>query len=123
MIPFLEYPPLVNSPIALTAYSEGSKEFVALSEEVSSLLNKKTTEVVEDRISKGFYSCLFLVPKSSGQWRPVLDTSALNFFIQKMKFKMETSQSVLSFIQQGNWVITLDMQDVHFHIPIHPGNT
>ena len=68
----------------------------------------------------GFYNRLFLVMKASGSWRPVLDVSRLNKFITKTKFSMETIQSVLSFIQQNDWMISMDMKDAYFHVPIHP---
>ncbi|XP_066946936.1 uncharacterized protein [Macrobrachium rosenbergii] len=51
---------------------------------------------------------------------PVLGVSALNLFVQTAKFKMETSQLVLSAIHQGDWMVTIDMQDAYFHIPVHP---
>ena len=40
--------------------------------------------------SPGFYSRLFLVPKNGGQWRPIIDLSALNAFIDCPSFTMET---------------------------------
>lgn len=37
-----------------------------------------------------------------------------------MNFKMKMNHSVLSSIYQGNWMITVDMQDTYFNIPSHP---
>lgn len=55
-----------------------------------------------------------------GGWRPILDVSALNLFILKTKFHMETICSVMSSMQQRGWMVTLDMQDAYFHVPVHP---
>lgn len=35
---------------------------------------------------------------------------------------METNHSVLASIHQGDWMVTLDMQDAYLHIPIHPSS-
>ena len=32
---------------------------------------------------------------------------------------METTQSVLDSIQKGDWMVSMDMSDAYFHIPIH----
>ena len=38
------------------------------------------------------------------------------------KFRMETVQSVLSSVRQGDWMVSLDLKDVYLQIPIHPEN-
>ena len=83
------------------------------------MTQKNAIEEVKDD-SPGFYNRLFLVLKASGTWRPVLDVSRLNNFVIKTKFSMETTQSVLNSIQRGDWMISMDMRDAYFHIPIHP---
>ena len=82
------------------------------------MLEKAAIERVQE-INPGFYNRLFLVLKASGTWRPVLDVSRLNTFVTKTKFSMETTQSVLDSIQQGDWMVTMDMKDAYFHVPIH----
>ena len=68
----------------------------------------------------GFYSRLFVVMKASGDWRPVIDLSILNKFVEQTPFKMETVQSVLSSIRKDDWMISLDLKDAYFQVPIHP---
>jgi hypothetical protein len=68
--------------------------------------------------SRGYYSRLFLVPKTSGKWRPVIDLSNLNNYILKEKFKMETSRTVLLALKQGEWATSMDLSDAYFHVPI-----
>lgn len=36
-------------------------------------IQKRAIEAVKDMNSKEFYNCLFILPKSLGGWRPVLD--------------------------------------------------
>ena len=69
--------------------------------------------------SPGFYSCLFLVKKASGSWRPIIDLSTLNGFITSSRFHMETPRSVLNSIRPGDWMISLDLQDAYLQVPVH----
>ena len=67
--------------------------------------------------SPGFYSRLFVVLKSSGAWRPVIDLSTLNLRIQQTSFKMVTLQSVLLSVRPGDWMVSLDLKDVYLQVP------
>ena len=58
------------------------------------MMTKGVLEIVSDP-DPSFYSRLFLVEKSSGGWRPVIDLSPLNEFVQQTPFRMETPNSVL----------------------------
>ena len=117
-IPFLLPPPLSVSPVALTAYQPGSERFRALEEEVTALIEKGAIVPVSDSVP-AFYNRLFVVPKATGGWRPVLDVSRLNKFVDLTSFSMESSRSVLNAIRQGDFLLTTDMKDGYFHIPIH----
>ena len=67
---------------------------VALEEVTLGLVTKGAVELAP-LPSPGFYSCLFVVWKTSGSWRPVIDLSTLNRFVDVSHFQMETIQSVL----------------------------
>ena len=85
---------------------------------------------MKDLLSKGalespspgpvFYSLLFITPKVTGGWRPVINLSRLNHFVQLSHFHMETAQSVFQFISPGDWMISLDLQDAYLQVPVHP---
>ena len=79
-------------------------------------------ERVENVKSFGFYSRLFLVPKPHQRWRPVIDLSRLNTFLQVEKFKMETPESIRTSLIPGEWVSSIDLSDAYLHIPIHPSS-
>ena len=68
--------------------------------------------------SPGFYRP-FLVPKPNHQWRPILDQSTLNTFLNTESFKMENPETIRSSLQAGEWVTSIDFKDAYFHIPIH----
>ena len=68
----------------------------------------------------GFYSRLFVVPKASGGFRPVIDLSFLNKHVITTKFRMEMVRTVLSSIKRGDWMVSVDLKDAYLQVPIHP---
>ena len=72
--------------------------------------------------SPGYYSCLFVTPKVTGGWRPVIDLSRLNHSVLISHFHMETGQSVLQSLRPGDWIVSLDLQDAYLQIPVHPSS-
>lgn len=121
-LPFSPQPPaLSNAPLYLRAYHQGSERHSFLSKEVASLQEKGAVEIVKSP-SPGYYSRLFLVPKASGGWRPIIDLSPLNKSLQLTDFKMETVASVITAIRAGDFMASIDLQDAYFQIPVHPAS-
>ena len=67
---------------------------------------------------KEFISNIFLVPKKTGDMRPVINLNPLNQFVGKIHFKMENIQMALNLISQGDYMISIDLKDAYFSIPI-----
>ena len=61
----------------------------------------------------------FLVPKPNNRWRPILDLSTLNTFLNTGTFKMETPETIRTSLQAGEWVTSIDFKEAYFHISIH----
>ena len=94
---------------------------MALHSEVQALLEKRAIVRVDSGEQRpGFYSVYFLVPKSNGSLRPILDLRRLNAFIKRLPFKMLTSAEVLQSVSAGEWFTLIDLEDAYFHVPIHP---
>ena len=89
-----------------------------LREHVQELLDKGAVEEVWDQHSKGFYSHMFLVPKKNGKLRPIINLRQLNSHLVCPSFKMETSSSVATAVQPGDWATSIDLTDAYFHVPI-----
>lgn len=117
-IPLHSLPPLSRSPRQLVSYSTDSERGKALDLEITSLLDKFAVE--EAPPNSGFYSRLFLVPKASGGFRPVIDLSLLNRHVTTTRFRMETVRTVLASIKQGDWMTSVDLKDAYLQVPIHP---
>ena len=118
-IPFLRSPPLSEVPIPMPSYNPLSTKGVVLGEVTRALIAKGAVELAP-LPSPGFYSHLFLVWKTSGSWRPVIDLSALNLFMDVSHFQMETIQSVLLSVRQGDWMASIDLKEAYLQVPVHP---
>ena len=119
LIPFLSRPPLSAVPIPMPSYNPLSTKGVALREVTQALIAKGAVELAP-LPSPGFYSCLFVVWKTSGSWRPAIDLSTLNRFVDVSHFRMETIQSVLLSVRQGDWMASIDLKEAYLQVPIHP---
>ena len=118
-VPFLDSPPpLSRTPVSFPTYRAGSPRAQALRQEIEGMLAKGALEIAQDP-GPGFYSRLLLVEKASGGWRPVIDLSHLNEFVQLTPFKMETVASVLLSVREGDFLASLDLKDAYLQIPIH----
>lgn len=118
---FTSQPPLRREPFWTQVPGDTNKA-TALRTEVQALFDKNATELVSDVTSQGFYSRLFVVPKPGGKWRPVIDLSSLNAFIDPPKFRMETAAAVRNSVRPGEYAISLDLSDAYLHVPIAPSS-
>ena len=120
-LPFLSTPPLSNVPIPMPSYSPTSIKGAALEEVTLGLITKGAVELAS-LPSPGFYSRLFVVWKTSGSWRPVIDLSHLNRFVDVSPFQMETIQSVLLLVRQGDWMASIDLKEAYLQVSVHPAS-
>ena len=111
-------PPLSPVPLPLLSYSSSSIWGLALAAAVDDLRMKDAIELASSE--PGCYSCLLVTPKVTGSWRPVIDLSRLNHFVKVSHFRMETSLSVLQSLRPGDWMVSIDLQDVYLQVPVHP---
>ncbi|KAK7895505.1 hypothetical protein WMY93_020830 [Mugilogobius chulae] len=110
--------PPVFGRVRMTIIQDPAKA-LALDQEISTLLVKGAIVPVNPRLDPGgFYSRYFLVPKKTGDLRPVLDLRGLNVFLKVMPFRMLRTAEVLQAISAGEWFTTLDLKDAYFHVPI-----
>ena len=101
----------------MVSYSPTSTKGIVPEEVTLSLVEKGVVELAP-LPSPGFYSRMFVVWKTSGLWTPVIDLSVFNRFIFKTP-KMETIQSVLLSVRQGDWMVSIDLREAYLQVPVH----
>lgn len=94
---------------------------LTLQQELKTNLLKGAVEPVPSSSGVGFYSTQFTVPKAdSGRHRQVSNLRPLNQFLVHRHFKMESLTMLQEVLQQGDLLMSLDIQDAFFHVSIHP---
>ena len=110
---------LVRTPLFRGVWSTPvpCKEIEVLSNKVEDLLRKSVIVLTPlDQVRIGYYSTYFLVPKSDGGLRPILNLY-FNLNVSKTSFKMQTLRSIMVVMQQ-QWMASVDLKDAYFHVPV-----
>ena len=68
-------------------------------------------------VSGKFLSNLFLVEKSDGGKRPMINLKNLNSFIPYQHFKMEGLHLMKDLLQDWDYMCNIDLRDAYFTIP------
>ena len=89
----------------------------AAREHIASLLKKKAI-VRCKKSDRGFTSSVFLVPKTDGGFRMILNLKEFNKYAEKIHFKMETLQSILFLVTQNCFMTNLDLVDAFLTVPL-----
>lgn len=66
-----------------------------------------------------FISPIFLIPKSDGSQRFILNLKKLNKFITKQHFKMEDIRTATKLIFKKAFMCSIDLKEAYFLVPIH----
>ena len=114
-IPFVQEPP----PTCLPQFALSQEQNQAITQEIESLLKKGAIRDAQSLEKVGFVNNVFLVPKSEGKWRLILNLKALNQFIIYEHFKMEDIRCVKDLLNRGDYMCKLDLKDAYLSIPIH----
>ena len=112
---FFAVPQQVVAPVTVV---KGLTQQNVMQEEIEKLLLKGAIQLVSPSNGQ-FVSRLFLVPKKTGDLRPVIYLRPLNKFIIRKHFKMENLQNVTQLVRKGDYMVTIDLKDAYFSIPIH----
>ena len=105
-----------KSPPSLFIPSRRGRSSPELVTEVRKLVSKGAVYPVPWQ--KALVSPIFLVPKTTGGWRLILDLSSLNKFIHTPKFRMTNHFQLAELMPPPCWMATLDLQDAYLHIPM-----
>ena len=113
---------LIETPVQKKAPEEPHLSPVleaCMAEEISKLVQKGAITQLARPHQQTFVSRIFLVPKKDGSHRPIVDLRELNKFIRWEHFKMEGIHLVKDILQEGDWMVKLDLKDAYFSVLIH----
>jgi hypothetical protein len=85
--------------------------------EISELIVKRAIFSIPESSGK-FFSSIFLVPKKTGGYRPIINLKNLNSHIRFEHFKMEGMDSVRHLIRPGDWMVKLNLKDAYLSVPV-----
>ena len=99
---------------------------IAFSVEENKLIDLDAQKMLQKRAirrtlfnPRQFASNLFIIPKKSGDLRPVINLKPLNEFVQYHHFKMEGLNTLLDLLSDSEFFTTIDIKEAYFTIPIH----
>jgi Reverse transcriptase (RNA-dependent DNA polymerase) len=111
---FLSLPSQSTRPTNCKMSSEMER---ACDAEIFELCVKRAILPIPESSGK-FFSSIFLVPKKTGGYRPIINLKNLNSHIRFEHFKMEGMDSVRHLIHRGDWMVKLDLKDAYLSVPI-----
>ncbi|XP_011164155.3 uncharacterized protein LOC105198980 [Solenopsis invicta] len=114
-LPFKQHPP---SQVCEPQYRLSRGDEQICSQEISNLLKKEAIEKVSEHKDQ-FLSPFFVIEKSSGGWRFILNLKSLNEFIITPHFKLEDWKSVVRLISPNDFLLSIDLEDAYLLVPIH----
>ncbi|KYN27596.1 hypothetical protein ALC57_02995 [Trachymyrmex cornetzi] len=114
-LPFTQQPP---SQVSEPSAHLSDLEEQLCSQEISRLLNMEAIEPAVDSDLQ-FLSSFFIIKKSSGGCRFILNLKNLNRFITAPHFKLEDWKTVIRLISPGDYLASIDLRDAYFLIPVH----
>lgn len=85
-------------------------------------LRKKGAILPVDPSEDQFLSPFFLIDKSSGGKRFILNLRNLNSFIEPPHFKLEDWRTVVRLMLPGTHMATLDLEDAYLLVPVFEGH-
>ena len=104
-------PPVISKP--------SLKKFPIIKAEIKKLLDLNAISVnipnPADIVSR-----VFLVPKSSGDFRMIIDLSQLNNFVHKISFKMENKDTIKSMMCLNDFLVSIDLKQAFHSVSLHP---
>ena len=113
-LPLQQWPSPTQAPVQFALDSVHAE---ALAIEISGLVSKGA--VAPAHKSQGHLANpLFVVPKSGGRWRPIIDLRHLNQYLNPPHFKIEGLHMMPSILQRDSLMFKIDLKDAYLTVPV-----
>ena len=116
-IDFINTVPSCSNPRPLCHVSIVQQE--ALTGEINHLLSCGVLSEASYS-SDRYVSSIFGTEKHDLSIRLILNLKRFNVFVRHIHFKMESLRDVLSLIQPGVWMGSVDLKDAYYSVLVHP---
>ncbi|KZS05450.1 Uncharacterized protein APZ42_031346 [Daphnia magna] len=77
------------------------------------------TGAISPTTIKGFISSLFVIPKNTRGFRPIINLNQLNTFVVYRHFKMEGFSNLKHLVPQNDWMGKLDLKVAYLTMLVH----
>ena len=84
------------------------REAALIESEIRKLISKGAVTEVSP-CDDEFISTVFLVPKKTGDFWPIINLKPLNQFVKKIHFKMDNIRMALNCISPGDFMVSIDL--------------
>ena len=98
---------------------KGQKKLKKVEDAINELM-KKGAIVKTQKVKNQFLSSYFLGKKADGSHRFILNLKKLNNFVKIDHFKLEDLRTATKLISEGDFMISIDLQDAYLLVPVHP---
>ena len=105
------------SPCSINQQKFGKQQELFINKEIEQLHKKNVIEISLDEQGQHI-SPIFLRPKSDNSNRLILNLKKRSKYMTYIQFKMDTLYSILQLIKPNCFLISLDMKDVYYSVPI-----
>lgn len=102
--------------------SFSKSELLALDSEIKHLLDIKAIRKCKP-VQGQFISDIFLVPKSDGDFRFILNLKKLNKYVHCDHFKMEDIRTATRLLSKDCHMVNIDLKEAYFLLRIHESHT
>lgn len=99
----------------------GQTENELLQHEISKLQSKDVIRITKPEVGH-ILSGVFLHPKKDGSYRLILNLKKFNEVVEYHHFKMDSLYTVISLMEQGCFMASIDIKDAYYSFSVNPSD-
>lgn len=92
-----------------------------MSQQIENLLDVNAISI--NSFNSGYLSPIFLRQKPNGSHRLIFNLRSLNFYVHPPRFRLISLSKVAQTLQQGDYLVKIDISNAYYHIPVQNSHT